>query len=171
MPVAGTRGPPGQRVDVSSAITGYLQSERRRAERDLVRFFNLSLDLFCIAHPNGYFDRVNENFTRVLGYSAAELTSHPFLEFVHPDDEEKTREVLGLLGRGEHCIQFVESLSPRPRPLLVVRVEAAFVPEEGDLRRRPGRDGADGGATTRRERVERPLRRHIPPKILAPNAT
>jgi serine/threonine-protein kinase len=98
---------PSSAVEVAGAITLYLQSERRRAERDLVQFFNLSLDLFCIASPRGYFDRVNQNFTRVLGYTAEELTSKPFLDFVHPEDRDNTREVLKSLNQGELCIRFL----------------------------------------------------------------
>ncbi len=93
-------------AQVVAAITAHLQSEQRRAERDLVRFFNLSLDMFCIAGTNGYFRRVNANFTQLLGYSAEELTSRPFADFVHPDDRQTTAEVLSRISGGEPCIQF-----------------------------------------------------------------
>lgn len=101
---------PGRRhenaAQVVADITAHLQSEQRRAERDLVRFFDLSLDMFCIAGTNGYFRRVNANFTELLGYSAEELTSRPFADFVHPDDRPTTAEVLSRISGGEPCIQF-----------------------------------------------------------------
>jgi PAS domain S-box-containing protein len=88
-------------------LTAYLESGQRRAEQELVRFFDLSLDLFGIAGLNGYFRRLNENFPRLLGYSADELKSRQFMDFVHPDDRETTSTEIGRLARGELTIQFL----------------------------------------------------------------
>ena len=102
---------PAARPDSAAAIvaelTDYLDSGQRRAEQELVRFFDLSLDLFGIAGLNGYFRRINENFPRLLGYSADELKSRQFMDFVHPDDREKTTAEVGRLARGEQAIQFL----------------------------------------------------------------
>jgi PAS domain S-box-containing protein len=54
------------------------------------RFFDLSIDLLCQLSFNGYFKRLNPAWERTLGWSIAELTSQPFIEFVHPDDRERT---------------------------------------------------------------------------------
>lgn len=86
--------------EVLALLTEFLQSDIRQAERDLVRFFELSPDLFCIAGLNGYFQRVNDNFTRVLGYSTEELITRPWIEFVHPDDQANTVAVTEQLARG-----------------------------------------------------------------------
>jgi serine/threonine-protein kinase len=86
-------------------LTEYLDYDRQRAERDLVRFFDLSPDLFCIAGLNGYFRRVNSNFARVLGHTTKELVSRPFIEFVHPDDRTATLDVLADLNKGFPCVQ------------------------------------------------------------------
>ena len=59
-------------------------------ELDFSRYFELSLDLFCLASPEGFFLRVNSNFSRVLGYREDELRDHPFLDFVHDDDQKAT---------------------------------------------------------------------------------
>ena len=88
-------------------LTEYLDYDLRRAERDLVSFFELSLDLFCIAGPDGYFRRLNSNFTRVLGHSTEQLLSRPFIEFVHPDDRERTLEVVDKLYAGQSCVHFL----------------------------------------------------------------
>jgi serine/threonine-protein kinase len=85
----------------------WLESGQRRAEEELVRFFDLSLDLFCIASVQGYFWRLNENFTRTLGYPHKELTAQPFIEFVHPDDRPNTLHEIIRLSRGEPTIQFI----------------------------------------------------------------
>ena len=54
------------------------------------RFFELSIDLLCQLGFNGYFKRLNPAWERTLGFTLAELTSRPFIEFVHPDDRERT---------------------------------------------------------------------------------
>jgi PAS domain S-box-containing protein len=54
------------------------------------RFFDLSLDLMCVAGFDGRFRRVNPAWETCLGWTPAEMTAHPWLHFVHPDDVEKT---------------------------------------------------------------------------------
>lgn len=97
---------PGDAGRLAEAVTGHLESVLRRAERDLIRFFELSLDLFCIAGLDGYFRRVNCNFSRVLGYTSDELVSRPFLDFVHPEDREGTLGEMAKLSRGLPVTRF-----------------------------------------------------------------
>jgi PAS domain S-box-containing protein len=54
------------------------------------RFFAISLDMLCHADFNGYFRRVNPAWERTLGFTIDELRSQPSIEFVHPDDRERT---------------------------------------------------------------------------------
>lgn len=93
----------GEIIDV---VRSFLESGQRRAEQDLIRFFDLSLDLFCIANFQGFFTRVNENFPRCLGYTAEELVSRQFIEFVHPDDFDKTMVEIEKLSQGVPTIHF-----------------------------------------------------------------
>lgn len=61
-------------------------TERDKAAIERDRLFELSLDLLCIVNPEGYFSRVNPAFARTLGYTMQELTSRPFVEFLHAED-------------------------------------------------------------------------------------
>ena len=79
---------------------------RRRAERQVDDIFDLSLDLLCVAGLDGYFKRVNPAFEHTLGYAAADLLSRPMLEFVHPDDRERTAAMVGALRDGRHSSDF-----------------------------------------------------------------
>jgi serine/threonine-protein kinase len=109
----------------------YLESGQRRAEEELIRFFDLSLDLFCIANVRGYFSRLNENFTRTLGYSHRELTARPFLDFVHPDDRPNSLNEIIRLSRGEPTIQFVNRYRHRDGHYVSLEWTARSVSEEG----------------------------------------
>jgi PAS domain S-box-containing protein len=70
------------------------------------RFFDLSMDLLCIAGGDGHFKRLNSAWERKLGFSREELCSKPFIEFVHPDDRAHTHDVMEKLSRGEPTINF-----------------------------------------------------------------
>jgi PAS domain S-box-containing protein len=63
------------------------------------RFFATSIDMLCFLNFNGHFKRLNPAWERTLGFTREELMSKPFIEFVHPDDRERTlnqnREVRG----------------------------------------------------------------------------
>ena len=54
------------------------------------RFFKLSLDMLSISNLEGKFEQLNPAWERTLGYTVEELMARPFLEFVHPDDHERT---------------------------------------------------------------------------------
>ncbi len=62
----------------------------KNAQAELDRFFDVSIDLLCIAGLDGYFKRVNRAFIETLGYSEVDLLSRPFTDFVHPDDRAST---------------------------------------------------------------------------------
>jgi len=54
--------------------------------------FGMDRDLLCTAGPDGIFTSLNAAWERLLGWSREELMSRPFVEFVHPDDVQRTVE-------------------------------------------------------------------------------
>lgn len=91
---------------VIDRLSKYFDTVLRQAEGDLLRFFDLSLDLFCIASFDGFFHRINDNFSRVLGYTTAELLAKPFISFVHPEDQQRTMGVMAQLDQGFPLVRF-----------------------------------------------------------------
>jgi PAS domain S-box-containing protein len=63
----------------------------RAAEDNLKNTFDLSPSIICKANlDTGYFVEASQAVTRILGYSVEEFTSMPFLELIHPDDQQKS---------------------------------------------------------------------------------
>ncbi|HEV7764652.1 MAG TPA: ATP-binding protein [Thermoanaerobaculia bacterium] len=106
-------------------------TERSKAERELDRFFDLSLDLLCISGTDGRFKRLNPAFTSVFGYTHDELTSRPFLELVHPDDVEKTARELQNLRLGRKTIRFENRYVCKDGTTKWIAWTASPVPEDG----------------------------------------
>ncbi len=79
----------------------------RAASLEQERFFSLSLDMLCISGYDGYFKKVSPAFQTVLGFSPEEMCRKSYLEFIHPDDIEKTkREVEKQLKTHEPVLNF-----------------------------------------------------------------
>jgi diguanylate cyclase (GGDEF)-like protein/PAS domain S-box-containing protein len=57
---------------------------------DVERFFERSPDLLAITDRRGCFTCLNPEWEAVLGWSLEELMAEPFLNFVHPEDVERT---------------------------------------------------------------------------------
>ena len=59
---------------------------RERAEAELAQFFDLSPDLFVVASGDGYFKRMSQAVTDMLGYSVEEALQIGYMDMMHPDD-------------------------------------------------------------------------------------
>ena len=70
------------------------------------RFFDVSLDMMCMASTDGYFKKVNPAFVRELGWPEEELLRRPFIDLVHPDDVESTVNEVQKLASGTPTIRF-----------------------------------------------------------------
>ena len=121
-------------VKEGGAITGLVViasnvTERRGAAADRDLFFKLSLDLYCVADPRGFFRRVNPAFERTLGWSEAELLSQPFLEFVHEEDRERTVAAVQQLGQGQNVLDFVNRYRRKDGTYIVLSWRGTSDPE------------------------------------------
>lgn len=75
---------------------GELEKEVELMRREAVevnQLFDMALDMLCVFGFDGVFRFVNPAFGKTLGFTADELTSRPFMEFIHPDDRPATKAV------------------------------------------------------------------------------
>lgn len=101
-PLFSEQGKPTGFIEVAEDLT-----ESKRTEEEIEQFFNMTGYMVCIASLDGYFTKVNDTFEQTLGYSRQELLSRPYLDFVHPDDKEKTIAVVeNNLAMGDPVIDF-----------------------------------------------------------------
>jgi diguanylate cyclase (GGDEF)-like protein/PAS domain S-box-containing protein len=134
-------------------LVGRFSEQHREQEEQHTRWFMMARDLFCTAGFDGYFKRVNPAWERVFGYSPKELLSRPFLEFVHPDDREKTiSETARLVDEGTDAISFVNRYRARDGSYRWIEWTSQAVPAE-QLIYASARD------ITERKRLEEELQR------------
>ncbi len=81
-------------------------TDRKRAEEERDRLFNLSHDMLAIINWDGYFTQLNPAFTTTLGYTTQALTARPYIEFVHPDDQARTVAEAEVVVQGNPSIEF-----------------------------------------------------------------
>ena len=81
-------------------------TERRQTEEERNRFFALSRDMLCIAGFDGYFKRLNPAWQDTLGFTNEELMAAPYLDFIHPDDRERTQAQAAEQSGGKDALSF-----------------------------------------------------------------
>jgi PAS domain S-box-containing protein len=67
------------------------------------RFFDLSIDMLCVLDFGGYFKRLNRAWETTLGFTRDELMAKRFIDFVHPDDRERTLQQNGQVRGGDQA--------------------------------------------------------------------
>ena len=78
--------------------------KQRTVERDAL--WEASPDLLSVSSLEGRFLEINPAWQAVLGWTLDELKSHPFADFIHPDDVAATGEAMGTLVDGGSVFDF-----------------------------------------------------------------
>lgn len=76
-------------------------TERRRLATEREVFFDNSSDLMAVFGFDGSITQLNPSWERVLGWNQEELQSKPLLEFVHPEDRDRTKVEMSFLASFE----------------------------------------------------------------------
>jgi PAS domain S-box-containing protein len=122
--------------DESGTLIGFSKVMRDMTERNKLteerdRFFALSMDMLCIVHLDGRFQRVNPAFQKVLGFSEEEFLCTSVFELVHPDDLSRTLQVYEKLVTGEPTAFMENRLRTKDNSYKWVAWSYFPVPEDG----------------------------------------
>lgn len=69
-------------------------------------FFNVNLDLLCIANTKGEFLKINKEWENRLGFTIEELYHLNFMDLIHPDDITATNDALKTLSLQKGILNF-----------------------------------------------------------------
>ncbi len=69
-------------------------------------FFKLSPDLLCIAGYDGYFKKINQSVSKLLGYTTEELLSRPINDFIYEEDKALTVKYRENLIKGTPLLNY-----------------------------------------------------------------
>ncbi|MCD8562318.1 MAG: PAS domain S-box protein, partial [Bacilli bacterium] len=83
-----------------------LEQRLKNTENELANFFNVNLDLFCIANSSGELLKVNQSWNRIMGYELSDLVGKKLFDFIHPEDIEKTNKIFEK-SQNEEILSFV----------------------------------------------------------------
>jgi PAS domain S-box-containing protein len=101
------------------------------SRKELERFFDLSSDLLGIGRRPASWKRVNRAFERTFGHPTQDLLARSFLDFVHPADLSRVREMLDELESDQGFTQFEHRIISSDRS--VHWLEWNVVPDHGLL--------------------------------------
>jgi PAS domain S-box-containing protein len=78
-----------------AAVAGALaltRDRQRQAMPEVERYFTLAPEIVVLAGFDGYWKRANPTVEALLGYTESDWHARPFMEFIHPDDRERSEE-------------------------------------------------------------------------------
>jgi PAS domain S-box-containing protein len=104
--------------------------DRARAEQERDRFFDISVEMLCIAGYDGYFKHLNPAWEKVLGYTLEELKARPLIDLVHPDDRVLTETERQRLRLGAGVVEFENRYLTRDGSYRWLAWRATSAPEQ-----------------------------------------
>jgi PAS domain S-box-containing protein len=87
-----------------AAVIGVLaltRNRQRQAMPEVERYFTLAPEIVVLAGFDGYWKRANPTVEALLGYTERDWRARPFLEFIHPDDRERSGQETRRVFAGE----------------------------------------------------------------------
>ncbi len=72
----------------------------------VLKLFELAREMLCVANLDGRVTLLNPAWEQVTGHTPDELFAAPFIEFVHPEDQEAFREEFRGLRNGRPVLDF-----------------------------------------------------------------
>lgn len=92
-------------VEISSK-TDQINGSHPKTGFDYEILFEISSDLLCIAGYDGYFRKINQAVSNLLGYTMEELYSRPIHEFIYEEDKVITARLRDELLKQKPLLHF-----------------------------------------------------------------
>jgi PAS domain S-box-containing protein len=83
------------------------QTALQREVEERLRIFDVSQDLILVTDTRGTFVQASPSSFSILGYRPEEMIGHSAVEFIYPDDLERTRQEMRRARRGRVMRNFV----------------------------------------------------------------
>lgn len=117
-------------VMLTAAAISRLETRRQHADEIQDRVFTMSQDLLYVAGFDGYFKRVNAAFAQHMGFTAEELTSRPYLDFIHLDDRPLTSREADKNAHAQSTLAFENRYIRKDGSIMHLSWSATPYPEE-----------------------------------------
>jgi len=108
-----------------------IKANKRREQ--FLNFFELSPNIMVIADPNGAFIETNPATRKLLGYSREEITGKPFIDFVHPDDQQDTLDEVEKRFKKSSSTNFENRYRHKNNVYVLLSWDASYNNEEGTI--------------------------------------
>jgi PAS domain S-box-containing protein len=117
---------------IVGGFVGALADRLRAVSAQGAQFWEISTDLLCTIGFDGFLKRLNPAWERTLGWTLEELRAQPFVEFLHPDDREKSEaEAASLTSVDYEQISFESRYRCKDGSYRTMLWSARSIPEEG----------------------------------------
>lgn len=108
-----------------------LEIRRKQIEEEHHQLFSFAPDVIAVLDTRGGFRKVNPAMCEILEYSEQELLTSNCVDFVHPDDRERTRAELESLAHGVQTVAFLNRYITKSGKLVWLMWNAAPAVERG----------------------------------------
>ena len=93
----------GMMYAVARDVTEKIQNEESLKISNM--FFNMAFDILTVAKGD-HFIKINQSFTKTLGYNQEDMDRLKFMDLIHPDDKAAATEILSKHLKGEPVVNF-----------------------------------------------------------------
>ncbi|SHN18073.1 PAS domain-containing protein [Flavobacterium xinjiangense] len=93
----------GMMYAVARDVTEKIQNEESLKISNM--FFNMAFDILTVAKDE-HFIKINQAFTKTLGYNQEDMDRLKFMDLIHPDDKATATEILSKHLKGEPVVNF-----------------------------------------------------------------
>jgi len=87
------------------------EEKLQKVAEENLRFFNNPVNLNAVSDFGGFLQRISPSWSKMLGWTERELKSKPVMDFVHPDDVERTQEALRFISKSRKVHTFENRFS------------------------------------------------------------